>query len=163
MTTVRHERHTAVAPSEVWAVLSDFGSIADWAGDVDHSCLMTARDGGVGCVRRIQSGTTVLLEEVVEWDPQRALAYELRGLPPLVERVVNRWTLDAEGDGALVALTADVTPGPRAPARVLARGLGRRLGAVNAGLVRDLVARVEEAGDCSGGAADHAEWTPEPT
>lgn len=157
MTVVRHGCRAAATPAEVWAVLADYGSIAVWAADVDHSCLMTARAAGVGSVRRIQSGTTVLLEEVVEWDPPRVLAYELKGLPPLVERAVNRWTLEAEGDGARVSLTADLTPTPRPPARALAGALGRRIGAVNAGLVRDLVARAEAD------ARRLAERTPGPT
>ena len=147
MTVVRHERRAAASPPEVWSLLADFGSIATWADDVDHSCLMTARDAGIGCTRRIQTGTTVLLEEVVEWEPERTLAYELRGLPPVVERVVNRWSLTADGDGTLVGLAAEVTPGARVPARAVARGLERRIGAVNAGLVRDLVGRIDPPRD----------------
>ena len=38
----RRTRTIARPPEEVWAVLADFGAIADWADNVDHSCLLGA-------------------------------------------------------------------------------------------------------------------------
>ena len=62
-------------PDVVWAALADFGAISAWAPNVDHSCLTTEQDQGVGSVRRVQVGRNALLERVVEWNEGQSLAY----------------------------------------------------------------------------------------
>lgn len=142
---VRHERHVGAAPPVVWEVLADFDAIVRWGRAVDHSSAMTAQRVGVGATRRIQSGSTVVLERVTEWEPDRVLAYELIGLPPVVSEVTNRWEIRADGAGSAVTLTARVEPGPRPPMRVAARAVARRIGAINAELLDDLAAAAESA------------------
>ena len=140
-----HERTIAASPSEVWKRLSDFARIGEWAGAVDHSSPLTAQAEGVGASRRVQSGSTVLVENVIEWHPDSTLAYQLVGLPAVVDRVVNRWTLEPVGDATRVTLTAEVTPGPRPPMRLAAPAVARRLGAVNRTLIDDLATAVERS------------------
>ena len=143
MIEVRHDRTVAAPRSAVWAVLSRFDRIAEWATAVDHSSLLTATRTGLGATRRIQVASMVLIEEVTEWEPETRLAYSLQGLPPLVRSAVNEWGIEAEGQASRVSLTAHVMPGPRPPTRIAARVLARRLGATNAGLLADLVHTVE--------------------
>jgi uncharacterized protein YndB with AHSA1/START domain len=144
----RHRRIDAGA-AEVWAALADFGAIARWGDDVDHSCLMTAQTEGVGTTRRIQVGRTTLVERVVEWEPPTVLAYAIEGLPPVIRSVVNRWAIEpdesvkANGRAAvMVSLTSTIDAGPRPPQQVVARAAGRRLGATNDGLLAGLDAAV---------------------
>ena len=143
MSTITHERHMGATPAAVWKRLADFGRIVEWADAVDHSSLMTAQGEGVGASRRILNGSTVVLENVIEWEPESVLAYEFVGLPPIVTKAVNRWTLASDGDRTRVTLTAEVTPGPRPPMRLAARAVARRLAGVNRTLIDDLAASLE--------------------
>ena len=142
MIAVANERFVAASPAAVWAVLSDFGRLACWAQDIDHSCQLTERREGVGTERRVQVKSNVVLERVTVWQPNEALAYEIVGLPSVVSGVVNEWTLSAEGDRTQLALTAQIEPGPKPPMKLAARLLARQMGSVNQRLLRDLDAAV---------------------
>ena len=96
------------------------------------------RREGVGTERRVQVKSNVLLERVTVWQPEETLAYEIVGLPNVVSRVVNEWTLRADGDHTQLALTAQIEPGPKPPMKLVARLLARRMGSVNQRLLRDL-------------------------
>lgn len=133
-----------VRPERVWAVLSDYFALAQWAEEISHSSAMTDAPVGMGASRRVQAGPFVLIEDIVDWRPGSELAYEIRGMPPVVQRVENRWTLTPDGDGTLVSLGCVVEPGPRPPMKVAARAITRRIAKTNAGLVRDLVRHVQE-------------------
>ena len=105
---------TVNAPVEtVWATLAAFDRLSTWSPEVDHSTYLTEQREGVGSARRVQVGRTVLVERITEWDPPRALAYALEGLPPVVGGATNRWTLRAEGDRTFVTLTSTVDPGAK--------------------------------------------------
>lgn len=85
----------------------------------------------------------VLIETVIEWEPPHRLAYTLDGLPPLADRVVNRWDLAADPgdpDRTVATLTTEVEParGPRG--RIGVRILGRVLGKAADDLVDGLAA-----------------------
>jgi hypothetical protein len=138
----RHRRIDA-SPGEIWEVLADYGALAIWAPNVQHSALTTADAEGPGATRRVQAGRTVLLERVIDWQPAVTLAYEIDGLPAMVRRAENRWRLEPVDGGTDVTLTSTVDAGGRPPqtlaaaviARVLARvsdqlldGLDRRIG-----------------------------------
>ena len=116
-----------VPAAEVWAVLANFGEIARWAPIVDHSCLLSTQQEGVGTVRRIQSGRRTVLERVVEWVPDQRLSYVVEGLPPAIRSLRNTWQLD-DGDGsAQVTLTSSVDVGSRPPQKLAAKALATRL------------------------------------
>ncbi|MDW3217270.1 MAG: SRPBCC family protein [Acidimicrobiales bacterium] len=139
----RVEQTTVVPPAAVWKKLAAFDRIAEWSAEVDHSSFMTSREEGIGAVRRVQVGPLTLREEIIEWEPEQTLAYELQGLPAIVSRVVNSWEIAADGAGSRVSLTLDVTPGPKPPMRLAARVLARRIGSTNEKLLAGLVAAVE--------------------
>ncbi len=140
MTTVRRTAVVPAPPSEVWATLSDFAAISSWAPNVDHSCLMTEQDSGVGAVRRIQTGRTTVVETVTTWTSGEVLAYSIAGLPPVIRSVTNTWRLEPAGDGTTVSLTSEVDAGPRPPQKAIAKAVGRKLGSASddmlAGLAR---------------------------
>ena len=128
----------AASAAEVWAVLADFGEIARWAPNVDHSCLLSAQRDGVGAVRRIQSGRRTLLEEVVEWVDGERLSYVVEGLPSAIRSLRNTWQLD-DGDGLTeVTLTSSVDVGSRPPQKLVAQALGRQLSKVSNQMLRGL-------------------------
>jgi len=131
------------SPAVVWDALADFGNIARWAPNVDHSCLTTELATGEGAVRRVQVGRNVLLERVVAWEPGRSLAYELHGLPSVVRSVTNTWTLAGDDDATAVTLTSRIDAGPRPPQQLVARVLGRVLGKASREMLTGLTAHVE--------------------
>ena len=134
----------SVGPDAVWAILSDYFRLATWASAIDHSSAMTATPAGPDASRRVQLGSTVLLENVVAWEPEHEMAYEIVGLPPVLRRVENRWTLTADGDGTAIELVATIEPGPRPPMKVAAKAAARRIGKTNRSLVDDLIATAEQ-------------------
>jgi len=117
----------SATPPEVWAALGDFGAISGWVDNVDHSCLMTDRTDGPGTVRRIQTGRTTVVERVVTWEPPSILTYSLEGLPPIVKSATNTWVVEAAQVGSHVSLISRIDAGPRAPQRLVANIVGRKL------------------------------------
>ncbi len=142
MIEATRSRRVDAGTDEVWATLADFGSLAAWASNVDHSCLLSDQTAGIGAVRRVQLGRTTLVERITEWDEPTVLAYAIEGLPPILGSVVNRWRIQPAGGGALVAVTSEIESGPRPPQRLVARAAARRLSSASedmlAGLERHL-------------------------
>jgi hypothetical protein len=141
---IQRTRRVTARVGEIWGVLADFGSIASWADNVDHSCILVSGPDGatVGTARRVQVKRDALVERVTEFDPPRALAYDIEGLPRRVRRVANRWTLTPDSDSAVVTLTSTVEIGSR-PAqqlaeRILCRILARQSDVMLAGLANQL-------------------------
>jgi uncharacterized protein YndB with AHSA1/START domain len=146
MTEVLHSRSIAAPASAVWSVLADFAQLANWAPVITHSSAMTQTSEGVGTMRRVAIGRTILLERITEWEPEKILAYELEGLPPIIASAVNRWVLDDQGASTSVSLTAVVEPGPRPPMKAAAAVAARRIGATNSSLLDCLAVEAEKIG-----------------
>ena len=127
MTTVLRTALIEARSSDVWAVLANFGSISSWADFVDHSSLLTDQTHGVGMARRIQLGSTTVVETVSAWDPGVSLSYGITGLPPIIKSVTNTWRLGASGDSTMVWISTDIDAGSRPPQQALAKGLARNL------------------------------------
>ena len=147
MADIHRTRTIAARIGDIWETLADFGSISSWAGSVDHSCILLPGPGGgvPGTVRRVQVKRDALLERVTEFDPPRALGYDIEGLPSRLRRVANRWTLATAGEAGLttrVTLTSTVEIGPRPVQKlaeeVLCRFLARQSDAMLAGLANRL-------------------------
>jgi uncharacterized protein YndB with AHSA1/START domain len=142
-------RQAAVPVQVVWDVLTDFAGISEWAPNVDHSCLLRSvgddQTEGLDLVRRIQTGRTTLRERVVTWDAPQTLAYELSGLPAVVSRAVNTWTLVPTGpNGTTITLTSGVDVGPRPPQKVVANVIAKVMLRADAQMIDGLVAHVEQ-------------------
>ncbi len=122
------ESRTIEAPvALVWAALADFEAISRWAPNVDHSCLTTNEAGGLGAIRRVQSGRNTVLETVIDWVPEQRLAYSIAGLPPVIRSVTNAWKLDDLAGRTEVTLTSTIDAGSRPPQKAVARVVGRLL------------------------------------
>jgi polyketide cyclase/dehydrase/lipid transport protein len=142
---IQRTRIIAARVQEIWDVLADFGAISSWADNVDHSCILYSGAGGapVGTTRRVQVKRDTLVERITEFDPPHALAYDIEGLPRLLHKVANRWTLAAgAGDSAVVTLTSTVEIGPRPTQelaeRVVCRVAVRQSDSMLAGLAKRL-------------------------
>ncbi len=147
MTTVERSGMIPATPDTVWAALADFGAISAWATNVDHSCLLTEQETGIGTARRIQTGRTTLVETVVTWtapttDQPGALAYSLAGLPKVVRSVTNTWSLTQDGAGTAVTLTSTIDTGPRPPQKVVAKVVGRKLAAASDEMIAGLTSHL---------------------
>lgn len=147
MINVERSGMIAATPDEVWAVLADFRAISTWAPNVDHSCLLTEQETGVGTARRIQTGRTTLVETVVTWtaptaDSPGALSYSLAGLPKVVRSVTNTWSLTPNAAGTAVTLTSTVDAGSRPPQKVVAKIVGRKLAAASDEMIAGLASHI---------------------
>ncbi|MEO0494694.1 MAG: SRPBCC family protein [Actinomycetota bacterium] len=135
---------SSAPPEAVWDVLSDYFQLHAWASAVNHCSAMTATEAGPDASRRVVVGSNVLLEDVVEWEPNEVMAYEIVGLPRVLRSVQNRWVLTPDGDGTAIELTATIEPGPRPPMKVAAKGAAQLIGRTNKSLVHDLIIRAEQ-------------------
>ncbi|RAV17024.1 SRPBCC family protein [Mycolicibacterium sp. GF69] len=146
MAEVDRRRVIAATPTQIWDVLSDFSDLTSWL-KVDHASILTrGADGGmVGTTRRVQIGRHTLVERITECDPQYVLAYDIEGLPKVMGKVANRWTLEPTSGGeTVVTITSAVRKGPgrsqqlveRLACRALARGSDTMLAALAARLER---------------------------
>jgi hypothetical protein len=137
---------------QVWERLADFAAISAWADNVDHSCLLRRSVGspatGVGAARRVQVGRRALLETVTVWNAPHRLAYGIEGLPPVVKRVQNEWSLTAPHAGevqyTVVTVTTTVDCGSRPPQLLVAKLLGRRLATDSETMLAGLAAAMKE-------------------
>ena len=126
MADIARSRTIAVGPKQVWDILADFGSISSWADNVDHSCILNHSSEPVGTTRRVQIGRNALVERITEFDPTWALAYDVEGLPRLLHRFTNRWTLRAAQGGTTIAtLTSTVEIGSDPMRKLVERMLCR--------------------------------------
>jgi Polyketide cyclase / dehydrase and lipid transport len=149
---IQRARTIAARIGDIWDVLADFGSISSWAPNADHSCILcSGPDGGpVGTARRVQVRRDALVERITEFDPPRALAYDIEGLPSRLRRLTNRWTLaPAGGDAAgqtLVTVTSTVEIGPHATQQLFERAVCRFVARQSDSMLAGLANRLEKAG-----------------
>ncbi|MGN6472433.1 MAG: SRPBCC family protein [Mycobacteriales bacterium] len=141
---VKKSRQIAAKKTKVWATLADFPAIVTWAPNVDHSTATTVAHGGIGAVRRVQTGRITLLETIVDWQPEELLAYTLDGLPPIAGSIVTTWQLEERGDGTQVTLSTAIHPRPNPLGRIVARALGRQLAKAAKQMLTGLADHVEE-------------------
>lgn len=139
-------RTIAATPAQIWDVLADLGALSGWAPSVDHSCILLGEPPAVGTTRRVQVGRNVLVERITEFDPQFALGYDIEGLPKLLGKVGNRWSLaPTSGGHTLVTVTSTVNVGPRLDQRLAERVGCRVLARRSDEMLAGLAGRLENA------------------
>jgi hypothetical protein len=109
---IDRNRSIAADPNAVWDVLADFGSISSWVDNIDHSCILNHCSEPIGTTRRVQIGRNALVEQITEFEPTRALAYDVDGLPKRLRRFNNRWSLRAADDGTTIVTLTGTVDGP---------------------------------------------------
>lgn len=137
------ERWIEAAPEALFAVLADFGGIAEWARFIEHSSLLTEQTSGIGATRRVQMARQTVVETVTVWDEPRELAYTIDGLPPMVGAVGNRWTLVPSRGGTTVSLTTRIEPGRLPHRRLIAKKVAERLAVASGMMLAGLAERTE--------------------
>ena len=93
-TTIDIHTHAAAA----WTVFGEgFGTWAEWAPGIDKSTLQGPLAQGV--VRKNETPSLGTVEqELVRFEPNaRALAYEMRTLPPMFTQLRNDWVIEDLG------------------------------------------------------------------
>ena len=112
MADIDRSRSIAADPNAVWDVLADFGSISSWADNIDHSCILNHGGEPIGTTRRVQIGRNALVEQITEFEPTRALGYDVEGLPKRLRRFNNRWSLRPADNGTtIVTITSTIEIG----------------------------------------------------
>jgi uncharacterized protein YndB with AHSA1/START domain len=145
---IHRTRSIAASAQKIWEVLADFGAISSWAGNADHSCILfRGADGGpIGTARRVQIKREALVEQITEFDPPRALSYDIEGLPTALRRVTNRWALaPSEGGSTVVTLTSTVEIGRHSPQRLAEHMLCHFLARQSDSMLAGLANRLENA------------------
>ncbi|HVY11791.1 MAG TPA: SRPBCC family protein [Mycobacteriales bacterium] len=140
----KKSRTISASPAKVWAVLADFPAIVAWAPNVDHSSAATEARGGIGAVRRVQVGRITLMETIVDWRPNRLLAYTVEGLPPVAGNIVTTWELDAQEAGKTkTTVTTVVSSRPNPVSRFIGRALSRQLAKAAKQMLDGVAAKAE--------------------
>ena len=143
MVEIVERRTIARQRDDVWAALAAFDDISTWAPNVDHSCLTTEQADDIGATRRVQVGRNAMLEEIVDWQPGRELAYSITGLPPVVRSVTNTWRIEASGANSEVTLMSRIDTGPRPAQQLVGRVVGRVLGKASRDMLGGLQRHLE--------------------
>lgn len=145
MASISRTRTVAAPIETVWGVLADFGAISRWASHVDHSCLLEhgADASAVGTTRRVQVGRNTLVERITESAAPSVLAYDIEGLPHLLGRVGNRWSLESSNRGTTVTVTSTVEISASPLARIAEQAVCRLVAKNSDGMLAGLAARVE--------------------
>jgi hypothetical protein len=120
MATIRHHARIDRAPDEVWAAVSDAGSISTWFPLIEHS---RAQDGVRYC--SLQGGGKLEEEIVTSDDRLRRFQYRIVAGDMPVEHHIGTIDVLEDGDTSLVVYSTDVTPDEVAAQMdgVLAEGL----------------------------------------
>ena len=147
MAQIDRTRTIAAAPQEVWDVLADFGALSTWVDRADHSSILVrGADGApIGTARRVQMGRNTLVERIVEFDPPRALAYDIDGLPKKLGKVTNRWSLQPSGESTVVTLTSTVEIGSGRVRQLAERVVCRVMARESDGMLAGLAKRLEKS------------------
>ena len=141
----------AASKEKVWAAMDSPENMGRWQSGFHAYTHKTGVPGQVGSTAELvfdENGKhVVLVETVTEWEPEQMLAYEISGLPPLVQGVTNRWQIDATtANASRVTLSTNIQPGQRPPQRLAARALGRRLMQASDQMLDGLQARATSGG-----------------
>jgi len=92
------------AAAAVWTVLAaEFDRLHEWFSGASETEMRTDGPVGVGSVRVVRTGPVRVREEIVDWEPERQLRYEISGMGPGVRDVSSEWLLHARPDGTTVA------------------------------------------------------------
>ena len=106
MTLITREIAINALPEKVWAVLSDYENVANWAPDVVSAHATTEESQGVGATRLCATSGFGDIEEIVtDWREGESLSYSANGNLPLRD-VVLTWSVRAAGGRAVARLRA---------------------------------------------------------
>src|SRR5262249_26123510 len=91
--------------ANVWAALSDLGSIHLWVEAITHSHC-PAQNRGVGARRICELKQATIEETILEWHEGRSFTYEGIGAP-MLKHARNTWSVEPHGNQTLVTSVAE--------------------------------------------------------
>lgn len=105
MATIRHHIHIDRSPDDVWKLVSDAGSIADWFPAIESS-------SADGRQRRISMGPGIdVVEEIVTADDElRRFQYRITEGPMPLDHHLATIDVLPEREGSLVVYSTDIAP-----------------------------------------------------
>ena len=93
---------------DVWNVLANIGSIAQWNPGVVESRMTTSGELGLGAGRRCElGGKNYLDEDVIEWEPEKKLTMRIMGTNLPFKRADIRFSLEGSDRETTVAVSPD--------------------------------------------------------
>jgi hypothetical protein len=149
MSEIVNTAQIEASPPEVWKVLAeDFGGIQRWAKGVPNCRLDGAGPVGVGTTRVIEVPRLFTLREtIVVFEAGAHLAYEVHGLPSLIQDLRSDWYLVPKDGGTEVRFVSSSRPGWGPVGKVVLGALRGQLDRGLRGMVRALKRHVERARD----------------
>jgi len=103
MTTLENSIFIAASPEEVWKVLARLDALAEYDPAVAKTRIETQERSGLAAERRCElKDGNWFRERVTEWEPQRALAFELCECSLPVRSLAHRYELTPESGGTRV-------------------------------------------------------------
>ena len=127
VSSVEETKAISADPAAAWKVLADFGSLSSWVPMIQHSCLISEQDQGVGTARRVRIAQQTLVERVEVWEPTSTLGYTIEGLPPMVGATRNTWRLIPTDAGTDVRLTTEIETGRNPIRKAIANKVFERM------------------------------------
>jgi hypothetical protein len=118
MATVRHHVRIAAAPNDVWKVVSDAASIANWFPPIATSVATPT-----GRIVTLADGTEIAEDTITNDDDLRRFQYAIRSGLPLEHHIGTLDVLE-DGAGTLVVYSADVLPDSLGPTFTAVMGEG---------------------------------------
>jgi len=98
--TFRIERIFKKTPKQIWPELANHRGMVEWMPGIKHVEVSHNAEGneGLGCKRTCQFGPSLLHEEIVLWEPEKAYGYKIAD-NELIENHVAYITLQDLGNG----------------------------------------------------------------
>jgi ribosome-associated toxin RatA of RatAB toxin-antitoxin module len=103
MTTLENAIFIEASPEQVWSVLARLDALADYDPALAESRIETRARSGLGAERRCElKDGNWFRERVTEWQPHRAIAFELCECSFPVRSLAHRYLLTPENSGTRV-------------------------------------------------------------
>ena len=107
MTTFQEQISIEAPPAKVWAALADIGNIAQWNPGVIDS-YTTNETAGLGGTRHCDlQGNSFLKEEVVKFEPEKAITMRITDSNMPFKSADIHFTLTAAGDQTNVSVAPE--------------------------------------------------------
>lgn len=148
--TTATTRTIGATPDEVWQVLADFGTIAQWSRGVRTSELTGEAAQGTGATRHCELSPAGSLDETITaWEPERLLGISVDNIKVVpMKHVDTTFALRDNGDGSTdVTMTSVISPKGGPLAGLVGRRLQRGLPKAADALLSDLGRAAQQVRD----------------
>ncbi len=142
MNAVTVSRTLHAAPGNVWRVLADYPSIANWNRNVKASRSTNGQDTGLGAQRYCKmSPVGSIVESISDWQPEHLMTVRIdkTRMIPIAEAVVHyRVSSGADSHSTDVEVHYEFTPKWGPLGRLMAPSIAKQLASAFEDVVTDL-------------------------